>query len=56
MVTSDGWEVKLGLVKREDEVVVSPWILEIILVAYPPRNVLGSLSAEFVASGVRGCR
>lgn len=53
-MTSDGWEVKLGLVQREDKVVISPWVLSIFPVADPPRDVVGSLSVEPIASSLAG--
>ena len=54
VMTSDGWEVKLGLVEREDEVVISPWMLVIIPVADPPRDMAGSLPVKLIASGLAG--
>lgn len=50
----DGWEVKLGLVEREDKVVISPWMLAIIPVADPPRDIAGSLSVHLIASSLAG--
>lgn len=54
VMTSDGWEVKLGLVEREDKAIISPWMLAIIPVADPPRDVVGSLSVELIASSWAG--
>lgn len=44
VMTSDGWEGKPGLVEREDEVVISAWMLVIIPVTDPLMDVVASSS------------
>lgn len=50
MLTSDGWEVKLGLAVREDEEVMLPWLLPIPPVPDSPGGGL----CELIASSLAG--
>lgn len=50
VLTSDGWEVKLGLAVREDEEVMLPWLLPIPPVPDSPGGGL----CELIASSLAG--